>query len=93
MSDLSDNLVLRNLSEMREEFREMSAQVGGVGSRLERMEKSIDYFESRANHAIQLAGVANSQAQLAEKKADLALERQRQFSEDLNWLKARIDKG
>ena len=93
MSDHSDNLVLRNLSEMREEFREMNAQVGGVGSRLERMEKSIDRFDSRANHAIHLAGVANAQAQLAEKKADLALERQKQFSDDLNWIKARIDKA
>lgn len=93
MAEEPNNIILAQLREMRGEFREMNAQVGVVGGRLQRMELSIDKFEHRAGHAMHLAGVANAQAQLAEKKADLALERQRQFAEDLNKLKARLDKG
>ena len=91
MPDQPDNVILTQLREMRGEFREMDAKVGGVGGRLDRIEQSIGNFDYRAGHAIHLAGVANAQAQLAEKKADLALERQKQFSDDLNKLKARLD--
>ena len=85
-----DDPVLAQLKEMRGEFRELGVQVSSFGHKLHRLELSIENFESRNSHAIHLAGVANAQAQLAEKKADLALEQQRRLSADIERLRAKL---
>lgn len=87
-----DNLVLTQLREIRGGLDQIRSKLEEHDRRFDKIEKDIETFKFQPTHTFGLAGMANLQSQLAQEKADEALERQKRMDAHFAEIERRLGK-
>ena len=87
-----DNLVLMQLREIRGGLDQISSKLEEHDRRFDKIDKDNETFKFQLTHTFGLAGMANLQSQLAQERADEALERQKRMDSHFAEVERRLGK-
>lgn len=87
-----DNLVLAQLREIRVDIGQIKTKLDKVEAKVDKLDKDNETFKYQLTHTFGLAGMASLQSQLAQDKADEALERQKRMDANFAEIERRLSK-